>query len=311
MLVVNAPDQTYVQANTNGRLHPANEPSLSPLNRGFLYGDAVYEVWRTYDRVVFAWAEHWQRLERSAGALKINLPGSADEIWRQVKATITAFDECTGRGDDLFIRLQVYRGEGTIGLDIKLATPPGFVILVKSVPTLSPQVKAAGLRLTIAQGIRRNPIAALDPAWKTGNYLNNLMGLEEAHRRSADDVLFLNHAGELTESSTSNVAFIRGDEWTTPALASGILHGITRARIVSEVARRVGLKPIERVLSPDEMGSFDEAMLLSTTKDVQPVGSIDDHRYDVTPTARLWRLKAAFAEHAQREGASHPERRVS
>ena len=59
----------YIQANTNGHLHPAQEPSISPLNRGYLYGDAIYEVWRTYGGVIFAWEEHWARVFRSARAL--------------------------------------------------------------------------------------------------------------------------------------------------------------------------------------------------------------------------------------------------
>ena len=65
---------TYIQANTDGRLHDAAEASISPLNRGFLYGDAVYEVWRTYHHVLFAFDEHWQRLQRSAAALRLAIP---------------------------------------------------------------------------------------------------------------------------------------------------------------------------------------------------------------------------------------------
>ena len=64
----------FIQANTNGRLHPAEEASLPPLNRGYLYGDAIYEVWRTYHGVLFAWEEHWRRLRESAAALHLNLP---------------------------------------------------------------------------------------------------------------------------------------------------------------------------------------------------------------------------------------------
>ncbi len=67
----------YIQANTNGRLYDAREPAISPLNRGFLYGDAIYEVWRTYHGVIFAWEEHWARLERSAAALYLTLPFTA------------------------------------------------------------------------------------------------------------------------------------------------------------------------------------------------------------------------------------------
>lgn len=300
----------YIQANTNGRLHDATVASLSPLNRSFLYGDAVYEVWRTYDQVVFAWEEHWQRLQKSAASVALELPWSAARLEKEIKATVAAFRQnCPFRGD-LYIRLQIYRGAGPIGLDTNLAGSPGFVVFVKSVPELSTLARREGLSVTVAKTLRRNPIAALDPAWKTGNYLNNLLGLKEAHNRGADDVLFLNLTGEITEASTSNVAFIRDRQWVTPPVGSGILHGITRARIIAEVAAAVGLEPIEAPVYPADLATFAEAMLLSTTKDVQPVGRIDDHRFDVSPGARVWGLKDAFATSARHHAASHPEWRV-
>src|SRR5690606_41145364 len=112
----------FIQANTNGRLHPADEPSISPLNRGFLYGDAIYEVWRSYHGVLFAWDEHWQRLRRSALSVCFELPWKADEILVEIKKTVRAFRESAGFCGDVYVRLQAYRGDGSIGLDPLLAT---------------------------------------------------------------------------------------------------------------------------------------------------------------------------------------------
>jgi branched-chain amino acid aminotransferase len=81
----------FIQANTNGRLHSAHEASLTPLNRGYLYGDAIHEVWRTCHGVVFAWEEHWQRLERSATALYMALPLSPAQLVDEIKRTVAAF----------------------------------------------------------------------------------------------------------------------------------------------------------------------------------------------------------------------------
>src|SRR5438093_7641101 len=101
---------SFIQANTNGRLHPADEPSLTPLNRGFLYGDAIYEVWRTFAGVIFGWEEHFSRLERSARALYLELPWSRAEILAEIRRTTAAFRKETAFRDDLYIRLQVARG---------------------------------------------------------------------------------------------------------------------------------------------------------------------------------------------------------
>ncbi len=289
---------SFVQANTNGDLHAAETPSLSPLNRGFLYGDAVYEVWRTYQNALYAWSEHWNRLHASARALHLSIPWSEKSILAEIHKTATAFRQHTAYAGDLYIRLQVFRGAGPIGLDVKLAENPGFVILIKPVPEISAAARATGSHLTVAQSIRRNSPQTLDPAWKTGNYLNNIMGLREARARGADDVVFLNLQGELTESSTSNIAFIRGQVLVTPPLAAGILPGITRATVLQRVAAQAGLAVEERVLRVPDLVDFDEAMLLSSTKDIQPVGSIDDTHYRVDSNSRLWRLKTCFEAHA-------------
>src|ERR1051326_4821765 len=104
----------YIQANTGGRLHSALEPAISPLDRGFLYGDAIYEVWRTYHGVVFAWEEHWRRLERSAAALCLTLPFKPVEMLEEIRKTVAAFRTETKSTGEVYIRLQITRGVGAI-----------------------------------------------------------------------------------------------------------------------------------------------------------------------------------------------------
>jgi len=300
----------YVQANTNGRLHDGREPTLAPVNRGYLYGDAIYEVWRTYDRVIFAWDEHWRRLLNSAGAISLEIPWNQADMLGEVKTTVAAFREQTNWSGDMYIRLQIYRGEGEISLSIQPSLNPGYTILVKPVPELSAAALQDGLTLTVARNVRRNPKQALDPAWKTGNYLNNITGLAEARQRGADDVVFLNLAGEVTEASTSNIAFIRDRTFVTPPLAAGILPGITRSIVLQEVAQSTGLTAVEETVQPGELGDFDEAILLSTTKDIQPVSSIDEIRFRTGEGTRSRQLKRAFADYARAHTQAHPDRAV-
>ncbi|HEY3758086.1 MAG TPA: aminotransferase class IV [Opitutaceae bacterium] len=304
----------FVQANTDGRLHSADEPSLSPLNRGFLYGDAIYEVWRTYGGVVFAWEEHWTRLERSAAALDLRLPWSPADILGQIRRATAAYRERTADTGELYIRLQITRGEGRIGLDPALADRPMYVLLVQGCPVLTSAQAHHGLRLTVARTIRRNPAAALDPAWKTGNYLNNLQALREARSRGADEVLMLNLAGEFTEAAVCNVAWIRGQgaaaELVTPPLSAGILPGITRQTVLGAVAASARLTVREEPIRPEALTGFSECMLLSTTKDIVPVAQIDEAAYPVRPDSATARLKQAFADFAGRYAAGHAAQRV-
>ncbi len=300
----------YIQANTNGRLHPADEPSISPLNRGFLYGDAIYEVWRTYGGVVFTWQEHWERLERSAAALHLDLPLPRDALFAEIRRTADAYRSRTHNRGELYIRLQVTRGGGAIGLDTGLADQPDFLILVQPCPVVSAEKLRDGLCLSTATELRRNPIDALSPAWKTGNYLNNILCLREARSRGADEVLILNQQGEVTEAAVSNLAFVCDGAMVTPPLSAGILGGITRDLLLNKIAATVGVPATERTIFPADFSGMQECFLLSTTRDVAPVAAIDTVRFNVGEQTITARLKAAFADYAQAEARAHPELQV-
>jgi branched-chain amino acid aminotransferase len=297
----------FIQANTNGRLHPATEPSIAPLNRGFLYGDAIYEVWRTYHGVIFAWDEHWARLRRSAESLFLKLEVTPESVLAEIRRTVAAYRAAVPGAGDLYIRLQVTRGMGAIGLDIALADRADFLLLVQQCPVLTPQVAATGVRLAIPKDLRRNPVQSLDPAWKTGNYLNNLLCLREARSRGADDALILNLAGEITEASVSNIAFVRGGAIVTPPLSAGILSGITRALVLGGVAQAAGIPVTEETVRPADLAAMDECFLLSTTKDIVPVGAIDAVTFPVAAGSVTARLKQAFATMARAHASAHPE----
>ena len=300
----------FIQANTNGRLHAADEPSIAPLNRGFLYGDAIYEVWRTHGGVIVTWDEHYDRLERSAVALHLALPWRRGEMRTQVLRTAAAYRQAANYTGELYIRVQVTRGGGPIGLDVALADRADFVLLVQPCPVNSLAVQQRGLRLSLATGSRRNPVESLNPAWKTGNYLNNILGLQEARARGADDVVMLNLRGEVTEASTSNIAFVGPDGVVTPRLEEGILGGITRALVLTPIAPAVGVPVREAVVRATELSGMSECFLMSTTKDISPVTAIDGVNFKVGPETVTARISAAFADYARQSAAAHPELRT-
>lgn len=300
----------YIQANTNGRLHSAHEPSLTPLNRGFLYGDAIYEVWRTYHGTIFAWEEHFARLEASARSLHFSIPWTRAQILAEIGRTTAAFRGQTSYSGELYIRLQLSRGAGPIGLDVALADQPEFVLLVQPCPSLPEQKMREGIRLSIALELRRNPVESLSPAWKTGNYLNNILGLREARIRGADDVLMLNLRGEITEAATSNIAFVRDGEVITPPLAAGILAGITRDLLLRKVGPVADVRVREAVVRPQDLPGMTECFLLSSTRDVTPVASVDDRRFKVGDDTIATKLKAAFADYVRNYAAVHEDLKV-
>lgn len=299
----------YVQANTNGRLHDAREPSLSPLDRSFLYGDSVYEVVRTYDGVIFAFQEHFRRLTNSARAIGLELPFEESVLLTEIRRTVSAFfeHETVDPRPELYLRWQISRGGGRIGLDPQLADGASFVILAQALPE-APKKKSPGCRLTISRQIIRNHPRAINPAWKTGNYLNNLMALREARKNAYDDVLLVNVEGCLTEASTSNLFFVKDSRIVTPPLADGILPGITRGIILEQARMAWDIEIAEESIAPNTIDQYDECFLTSTTKGILPVGKINDVKYQVgakTLTSRLQKTFQQYVGQATRKNAKH------
>lgn len=304
-------ESPYIQANTNGRLHDAREPGLPANDRGFLYGDSVYEVWRTYDGAIFAFDEHWLRLERSARALGLALPLGRAELAEQLRRTAAELVERTGLVGPMQLRGQFSRGGGALGLDPALAEAPNYIVLAQRLRAAPVEKLRAGYRLSIARELRRNPRDSLDPAWKTGNYLNNMLCLREARQRGADEVLMLNHAGRIAEAAVANVFFVRKHAIVTPPLAEGLLGGITRSLLLERVAARLGVVAVEEPVAPEDLRFFDGCFLAATTNDLVPVAVIDEHRFALDDLALVWKLKAAFQNYASEYAAAHPELRVA
>lgn len=299
----------YIQANTNGRLHDAREPSLPANDRGFLYGDSVYEVWRTYEGAIFAFDEHWLRLERSARAIGLLLPLGRAELAEELRRTAAAFVAHTGHVGPVQIRAQFSRGGGVIGLDPGFADGATFVVLAQRLRPLPVEKLRTGYVLSIARSYRRTPADSLDPAWKTGNYLNNMLCLREARQRDADEVLILNHTGRVTEAAVANIFFIRKHAIVTPPLGDGLLGGITRALLLDRIAARIGVVALEESVVPGDFRFFDGCFLASTTNDLVPVARIDGHTFTTDELSLVTKLKAAFQNFASEYAAAHPELR--
>lgn len=288
---------SFLQANSNGHLHDAEAPTISPLDRGYLYGDAVYEVWRTFGDHVFSFNEHWERLERSAGAIGLSLPIDRSRCLTEIGRTVSAYRAETGWSDACYIRLQVSRGAGTLGLDPFLADRALWTLFVRGLDELDHSVLIRGQSLSVARKFRRNARITIDPASKTGNYMNNLLCLREVRARGAADAVILNQSGELTEAPTSNLFFVNNRRIYTPPLSSGVLGGVTRQIILFRLPRPEGVSVIERLITESQLGDFNECFLASTTRDIVPVSSIDEHRYDVGPETVTLKFKTAFASY--------------
>jgi branched-chain amino acid aminotransferase len=288
--------------NIEGRLVPPERAFVPVLDRGFLYGDSVYDVVRTYARRVFELGRHLDRMERTASRIGISLP-PRPKLESELQRTLDA-----AGNSESYARFIVTRGEGRFGLSPHLAEGESrLIILVKPLEPPAAEQYDRGLRIAVAR-TRRNPPQALDPALKTGNYLNGILALREAHAAGAEDALLLDIQGRVTEASTSNVFHVKDGAVITPPLSLGMLEGVTRALLL-DIARAEGVNVREEPHGIDALVGADEVFVTSTVREVMAVTSLkllesrapDWRRIaDGKPGPMTRRLHAAFRRFVER-----------
>jgi len=252
------------------RIVPAAEARIPILDHGFLYGDSVYDVVRTANGRPFMHREHMDRLRRSAGMIYFELPWDDAEVERRMLELRDALGvaEC-------YYRIVATRGPGPISLLPEGCDEPGLYVIARDLIRYPARLYSEGCRVAVVRRLRNDP-RALDPRAKTGNYLNNMLGLVEARRQGADDALFLNAEDKLTEATTSNVWLVEGNRVVTPTLAEGLLPGITREWLFTALPA-AGIQVSEESIDPPRLLAGAEAFLSGTVKGIMPVTRVDGH----------------------------------
>jgi branched-chain amino acid aminotransferase len=257
-------------ANVNGQITPLEDARISILDRGFLYGDSVYEVFRTYDGVPLFCHEHFDRMDNSARLVHMKISQSRDQMLDEIRRTAAAAN--LPKGQDIYVRWHVTRGAGALDLVPARDLKSSYVIILKEVPPWKPEFYSTGVSLAVTH-VRRNPVEALSPDIKSGNYLNNILGVSEAVELGADDCLMLNPAGLVTEASNSNVFFVIDNKLVSPDVESGVLRGITKAAI-NKLGAATGFPLQEVKLPASELPKATECFVTSATREVMPVSKI-------------------------------------
>jgi len=288
--------------NLNGRIIPLAEANVSVFDRSFLYGDSLYEVVRTYEGKPFRLREHLERMEKSAVLCSMKFSQSIEEYHREILRSIDAYRAQPGRAsEDVYVRIVVSRGSGKIGFGLgNLETPTLYVIIVEPISMFPNKPFAKGTKLQISSRIRNSP-KALDPAMKSGNYLNSLLAYLTAAEAGFDDALMVDHQGFLTEGTTYNLFYVNRGIVATAPLDVGILDGITR-RAVIDLCVEQGI-PVREVRFPKEyLYEADEVFVTSSLKEVLPVLDLDGKKINKgKPGPIAARLAESFRELVKRE----------
>jgi branched-chain amino acid aminotransferase len=248
----------------DGKFYAEADAKISVFDHGLLYGDGVFEGIRFYNGRVFRLEEHLERLWDSARSICLEVPISHSEMTEALLETIRQNDMRDG-----YIRLILTRGVGNLGLNPVQCKRPSVIIIAAAIALYPKEVYEKGLSVITCATRRTNP-AALNPAVKSLNYLNNVMARIEANLAGADEALMLNDHGNVAECTADNIFVIKHGQIFTPPISAGALRGITRA-VAFEIAAEVGIRVTEAEITRHDVFVADECFLTGTAAEFIPV----------------------------------------
>ncbi len=252
----------------DGKFYSEANAKISVFDHGLLYGDGIFEGIRFYNGRVFRLEEHLHRLWDSAHSICLEIPMTMRNMTEAVLETIRQ-----NHLRDGYIRLLVTRGIGNLGLNPTQCKSPSVIIIAATIALYHEDFYKKGLTIVTCATRRSNP-AALNPAVKSLNYLNNVMARVEANLAGADEALMLNDAGNVAECTADNVFIVKHGQIFTPPVASGALRGITRS-VVFEIAAELGVKVRETDITRHDVFVADECFLTGTAAEIVPVVKAD------------------------------------
>ena len=254
----------------NGDYLPMSEARISPMDRGFLFGDGIYEVIPSYDGKLVGFGPHLARMQNGLDAIEIPLYMDHEQ-WREIAAQLIA----RNGGGSLGLYFHVSRGADT---KRHHAFPTGITPTVFAFTYSIPPSPVPDKRATTPFSV----ITAQDLRWhrcniKSISLLGNVLHYQQSDAHGHNETILYNQNRELTEASSCNVYVVKNGIVATPLLDEQKLPGITRYMLLDILRRDGRIAVDERVVTLDELRNADEVWLSSSTRDIVPVVAVDDH----------------------------------
>ncbi len=253
----------------NGKFLDPDKAKVSVFDRGFMYGDGVFETMRGYAGRIFKLDRHLERLFGSLKALKIEHKYSKKYLQDAIYKTLK-----TNRLSSAYIKLTITRGEGRFGISHKDIFSPNVVITAKDFEGYPGWMSDMGLSAAIT-GVQND--GSITSGIKTLNYLPYILARFDAKGMGFDEAILTNTKGYITEAATSNLFVVRKGSLITPSIGSGCLPGITRGVII-EISKGLKISVKEKLLTRPELLAADEIFLTNSLAEVLPVTMVDSKR---------------------------------
>ncbi len=251
----------------NGKFVPAAEATVSVFDRGFVYGDGVFEGIEVEDGGIFKLDAHVHRLYRSAAFLRIEIPLTKAQM-REVIVEVVQRSQLR----DGYVRPLVSRGAGPLGLERMAELGPPTVVVM---PQYRERKEGRGYRAVVL-ATRRNSPSCLDPRVKSNNYLNNILGKMEQLDAGVEAGIFLDVDGYVSECCGENIFAVHDGKLATPSVTR-TLDGITRQTVI-EHAGELGIPVAETNMTRYDLYTADELFLTATMSGIGYIVEVDGRR---------------------------------
>ncbi len=256
----------------DGKLIPGPEAKIHVLTHGLHYASAVFEGERAYGGTIFKSTEHSERLKKSANILDFEIPYSVAEIDAAKQLVI----DKNGMLDS-YVRPIAWRGSEQLGVSAQNNVIHLAIAVWQWPSYFDPEQRLKGIKLDLAEYRRPDPRTSPCLAKAAGLYMICTISKHRAERRGFADAMMLDWEGRVAECTGANIFFIKDGKIHTPT-ADCFLDGITRRTVIG-LAKKRGLQVTERIIMPDELGSFTECFIVGTAAEVTPVAEIGPHKY--------------------------------
>ncbi len=270
----------------NGKFIKSDSAKISVFDQGFLYGDGIFESFRSIGKHLYQFSHHYQRLLQSAAALSYPVTFTQEKL----EAILLELRERNGL-DNAYYRITITRGEGQIGFQRDMENNLTCLALAREFQGLDDSYYQEGIDLQVAQ-TRRNAPEAINPQIKSISNLNSLLGKLEAKAAGAFEVVMLNNKEHICEGAASNIFWTRGQWVFTPDVSTGLLEGVTRSTIMRLCEEKLNLRVITGEFKLQDLQFSDEVFITSTSLEVVPVVKVEDftiNQGQVGPIARQLR----------------------
>lgn len=254
--------------NINGTLISQEEASIPTTSRAVSYGDGCFETLVSYEGKFLHFKDHFARLQSGLKYLEMNLDLTKDQMKSEVQKLL---EENELEDEDSVVRIQCYR-EGSSGY-FDISDRSGFIISNRSIP------ERPGSIILKTVSTPTIPSIALERKVKLSNSINYIKAAQEAKKQGGDDALMLTIDKSISETTISNIFWIKGNQVFTPSLNCDLLPGVTRSILIKLIDQDSKLQLIEGAFRPEDIYSAEAVFCTNSVMEIKPISKIDDFSY--------------------------------